>query len=119
MDLINREDALDCFHDWVDQRGDVHTADEMVEYRKIEELPAVQRVENVGMRWIPCDKRLPNDTGEYVFVTVLYESGDYPYRYVTQGWMIPGHPQEWVVDGEYRRDVVAWMPNPRPWKGEE
>ena len=38
-DLIDREKALDCFHDWVDKYGDVHTADEMTEYQAIEALP--------------------------------------------------------------------------------
>lgn len=41
-DLIRRSDALNCFHDWVDRYGDVHTPDEMVEYRAIEELPSVE-----------------------------------------------------------------------------
>lgn len=41
-DLIDRQDALSCFHDWIDQRGDVHTADEMPEYQRIEQLPSVQ-----------------------------------------------------------------------------
>jgi hypothetical protein len=41
-DCISRADALSCFHDWVDQRGDVHTADEMPEYQRIEQLPDVQ-----------------------------------------------------------------------------
>jgi len=41
-DLIRRSDALECFHDWVDKYGDVHTPDEMAEYRAIEELPSAQ-----------------------------------------------------------------------------
>lgn len=41
-DLISRADALSCFHDWIDQRGDVHTADEMPEFQRIEQLPGVQ-----------------------------------------------------------------------------
>lgn len=41
-DLIRRSDALDCFHDWVDRYGDVHTPDEMAEYRAIEALPSVE-----------------------------------------------------------------------------
>jgi hypothetical protein len=40
--LIRRSDALGCFHDWVDKYGDVHTPDEMAEYRAIEELPSAQ-----------------------------------------------------------------------------
>ena len=41
-DLISRQAALDCFHDWIDRRGDVHTPDEMAEYRAIEALPSAQ-----------------------------------------------------------------------------
>ena len=41
-DLISREDALNCFHDWIDRRGDAHTADEMPEYQRIEQLPSAQ-----------------------------------------------------------------------------
>lgn len=41
-ELIDRQAALDCFHDWTDKHGDVHTADEMPEYRRILELPSVQ-----------------------------------------------------------------------------
>lgn len=39
-DLIDREAALNCYHDWVDQYGDVHTPDEMPEYQAIEALPS-------------------------------------------------------------------------------
>ena len=42
-DLIRRSEALECFHDWVDKYGDVHTPDEMAEYRAIEELPSVEQ----------------------------------------------------------------------------
>ena len=35
-DLISRADALNCFRDWIDSHGDVHTADEMPEYQRIE-----------------------------------------------------------------------------------
>ena len=40
-DLIRRQDALDCFHAWMDSRGDAHEPDEMPEYRAIENLPSV------------------------------------------------------------------------------
>lgn len=38
-DYISREAALSCFTDWIDRYGHEHTADEMVEYQRIEELP--------------------------------------------------------------------------------
>lgn len=45
-DLIRRQDALDCFHSWIDKHGDVHEPDEMVEYRAIENLPSVTVTKN-------------------------------------------------------------------------
>ena len=42
-DYISRQAALGCFHDWIDKYGDVHTADEMVEYQRIEALPSTQQ----------------------------------------------------------------------------
>ena len=39
-EYIEREEALACFHDWIDRRGDVHTPDENPEYRALEDLPA-------------------------------------------------------------------------------
>ena len=39
-DLIDREAALNCFHSWVDQYGDVHTPDDIPEYQAIEALPS-------------------------------------------------------------------------------
>ena len=65
------------------------------------------KIEN---RWIPVTERLPEEYGRYL-VTVdskaikekLVAADDYfPY-----GW------------DDYRDDVVAWMPLPEPWKGEE
>ena len=41
-DCISRQAALDCFHDWIDKHGDVHTPDEMAEYRAIEALPSAR-----------------------------------------------------------------------------
>ena len=48
-DLIDREAALNCFHSWVDQYGDVYTPDEIPEYQAIEALPYV---EAIPVEWI-------------------------------------------------------------------
>lgn len=50
-DLIDREAALACFHDWMDRNGDVHTADEMPEYQRIEALPSVDLNDCAGCRY--------------------------------------------------------------------
>lgn len=41
-DLIDRQAVLNCFHAWIDSRGDIHEPDEMQEYRAIEALPSAQ-----------------------------------------------------------------------------
>ena len=48
-DLIDREAALNCFHSWVDQYGDVYTPDDNPEYQAIEALPSV---EAIPVEWI-------------------------------------------------------------------
>ena len=54
-DLIRREDALACFHDWIDKNGDVYTPDDMLEYRAIEQLPSVQEREAGKWKWSLAD----------------------------------------------------------------
>ena len=49
-DYVDRDAVLDCFRDWVDSHGDVHTPDEMPEYRAIEALPTVDAVSVVRCR---------------------------------------------------------------------
>lgn len=60
-DFISREAALACFHDWIDQYGHEHTADEMTEYQRIEDLPAADVVEVV--RCAACKKAVLEDKG--------------------------------------------------------
>lgn len=73
-DLIRREDALGCFHDWIDKYGNVYTPDDMLEYRAIEQLPSAQERKKGrwvhdgydiphGVDWIHCSvcgRRAPN-----------------------------------------------------------
>ena len=48
-DLISREAALDCFNDWIDHFGHLHSADEDTAYQKIEALPSAVRTG----KWLP------------------------------------------------------------------
>ena len=48
-DLIDRQQALDCFCDWIDRYGNEHTADEDAVYQRIAELPAVQNVSDSNL----------------------------------------------------------------------
>ena len=44
-DLIRRQDALNCFHCWIDKHGDICEPCDMAEYRAIENLPSVMEDE--------------------------------------------------------------------------
>ena len=64
--------------------------------------------------WVSVKEKLP--TSEEIFiVTVLDESGDIPWSYVTTGWYLR-EADCWIVDNEKTRRVVAWMSMPLPWK---
>lgn len=64
--------------------------------------------------WIPANELLPKND-EYKIVTILDESGDTPYRYVTFGWYLE-EANCWIVDNEKRTDVIAWAVLPLPYK---
>ena len=49
-EYIPKESVLACFHDWIDRRGDIHTPDEMPEYRAIEALEPVDAVETEKLK---------------------------------------------------------------------
>lgn len=75
----------------------------------IEELPSAQP------RWTPVAEALPRDD-EDVIVTCLDDSGDTPFSYTTVAWHYKGM---WVCDNMRCPFVIAWMPRPKPWKGEK
>ena len=124
-DLIDREAALACFHDWVDAHGDVHSADEMIEYQRIEALPSVGG-------WIPCTERMPDKDGDYL---VTFEHGyrdDYgldpigiaPFEVDCEGFGFWQEQFDRVSLGSLGSDwvdinVVAWMPLPEPAREED
>jgi len=68
-------------------------------------------------QWIPVTERLPKDD-DWQLVTILDESGDSPYRYSDFGWYLEA-AKCWIVEADQRTDIVAWMPLPEPWKGED
>ena len=68
---------------------------------------------NVG-KWIPVSERLPKND-DWVIVTILDERGDTPFKYTDFGWYLE-EANCWIVDAEQRKDVVAWMTLPEPYK---
>ena len=68
-------------------------------------------------QWIPCDERMPDGQTE-VIVSCCDDAGDSRYDYTACGWMTRDG-EYWIVDNEINYYVNAWMPLPKPWKGEE
>ena len=52
-EYISKDSVLACFSDWIDRYGHEHTADEMVEYQRIEDLPAADVRPVVHGAWKP------------------------------------------------------------------
>lgn len=134
-ELIYKEQALNCFHCWVDKRGDVHEPDEIAAYRAIEALPDV----DAEPRWISCDERLPEEAYP-VIITWANEAPESYYRcilgkpyvgvahYKNGKWFWYSSTTEDVLMEYGRCDfeefdeaihVVAWMPLPDPYMGGE
>ena len=130
MDSISRRAAIKAVEDLPNcYNGYSDTYDKACIIGLLEELPSAERKKG---RWIPCEERLPEED-EDVLVSVHF-------WWLTQrhktGWN--DHIKEsWYVDiashidgnwtsysDEYkvarnRHEVIAWMPLPEPYKGEE
>ena len=87
------------------------------EIQKIQDMQSaeVKKAFELGMedaepQWIPCSERLPEDR-RYVLVTFRFVYG------------LIDHGITWYGESENKwdtsREVIAWMPLPEPWKGEE
>lgn len=99
-DLINRKEAVEAIKNemlsWLD--GDSHDYRNVVD--AIMDLPSAQQ-------WIPCSERLPKKTGLY-YVTIRDEDG----TEYTSCMCYYINLARWEVDV----NVIAWLPEPEPYK---
>ena len=110
-DLISRHDAIDALCDNCDYPQSVCAHYPCGQYVSIEQLPSASQ------QWIPVSERLPHSREE-VIVSICDETGDTRYNYTSHGWLTTDK-EYWIVDDEINNYVVAWMPLPEPWRGEE
>ena len=102
-DLINRQDAIKAIEDLPNcYNGFSDTYDKACIIGTLEEVPSAQQ-------WIPCEERLP-EIGEQCLLTVHYvELGGIECNRVIIG----------VYSDNYKNHILAWMPLPKAYEGEE
>lgn len=127
MDLISRKKALERMMYSKPVIGEDKSKERyrymqwLADYNALKEVPSVQPEQH----WIPCSDMLPEKVfsehaNDFIYPTVIIcdESGR-----VTAGFY-----GEYVDGGSYWYDmdleteisnIVAWMPLPEPWRGEE
>ena len=113
-DLIRRKDAIDamleCCSSVCDNEYECGYDDGLRKgMHKLKHLPSAQP----EPRWIPVTERLPkvdNNISKRVLVTTSCGVVKEAYYFV----------DHWSIDDvDYKFSVAAWMPLPKPWRGEE
>ena len=129
-DLISRQAAIEAFD------GVKVDEENCIEYdigyndgidfavSRLSVLPAAQPEQ----RWIPCSERLPEENGRYLVTRGLNTCGSLWNRvYIFNYSDLMGLKKEKIwwsgnvgkSDFEKFDDVIAWMPLPEPYEGEE
>ena len=129
-DLISRQAAIDaiCEHGTdLERKGITVLAvanHKQVTVDLLESLPSVQ-----PKQWIPCSERLPiEDVKSYApydehlsaFVMVTLKGQTWPYKKLTVKLARYSYSRnEWRIANNNLGEVIAWMPLPEPYKGEQ
>lgn len=117
-DLISRQAAIKAVEDLPNcYNGFSDTYDKACIIGVLEEVPPeVAKDISVPTKWIPCEERLPEDEQEILFSTKTgrVHSGRYHDDNSANQWY--SH-RDWCRAWNY--EVIAWMPLPEPYKGEE
>lgn len=89
---------------------------------KANALNALKPFDNTSMRWIPCSERMPDTNGVYNVTRKI--SDGFVCRNISDTCYYDGS-NTWHDDTRvnherrYITDVIAWMPLPKPYGGEQ
>ena len=109
-DLINRQDAIDALSNGA-----------LINYQAtgsnnglVKAIDVIKGLPSAEPRWIPCSERLP-EIGEGVLGCSKGGTVDVVWR-----TMFSNPPGAWDTNGLIPiEELLAWMPLPEPWKGED
>ena len=111
MDLIDRQEVDKIIDDLLENDNLQASPSVWHGLHMIKQLPSAQP----EPQWVPCSERLPKEDTK-VFVTD--EDGDIYIAYYDYNEWSDDPKIEWWT-GEFRIYPIAWMPLPKPWKGEQ
>ena len=117
-DLIRRQWLMECVNEgWI--KFDTER-DKNIFIHLVRDIAPPAQPE---LKWTPCSERLPKEkinhnTSDFEEVLCSTTFGDVrAYKFGTPlGW---DEPHFWNGAGMMDEYVLAWMPLPKPWKGEE
>lgn len=73
--------------------------------------------------WIPCSEKLPESYTDVLVWFEYFRYGEYNCLYQTHGLgSYSAEYESWMINHEtgwHKLRVIAWMPLPEPWRGEE
>ena len=69
--------------------------------------------------WIPCSKRLPENTVEWKAYITCNEAGSICTTFWADGWNCSRTSDGEIIRDYEFKDIVAWMPTPEPYKEDD
>ena len=112
------DEAIRHLYTYSSTNGSGQTTQDQHEEAKLMAIKALE-----APQWIPCSERLPEDYTDVLAWFEYFRYGNYNCLYQTYG--IGSYSMEydsWMINHEtgwHKLRVIAWMPLPEPWKGED
>jgi len=116
-ELIKRDDAIECLEK---VKECLVLDDQMFVDCLIDDIKRIEPF-NKGINWIPCSERLPEDSDYHD----LWETPDGAVLWckatgeIGIGWYYESTKNWCDLWDNGVKDVIAWMPLPDPYKGEQ